>query len=104
MLTPFVLFLGAACMTAVLKSRPQEAQVPRFVSIDHPQAQFVCGWDSSVPVSERFQRVTIIPGFIKATPDTNHYARLEAHGLREIHVSRAGQTVERRTFPLGQAR
>ena len=96
MLTPLVLFLGAAVCAAVLKSRPQEAAVLTHTYAANP----VESWHPSVPVQERFERVVMVPGFVKSTPDTIHHQYLETNGLREIRVSRNGRTIERRTFPV----
>ena len=86
MLTPFALLLGTACFYAVLKSRPQEATVP---TINYPQLTRVLRAKGSLPIGE-----------LRSTPDTVHHNWLEGRGLREIRVSRAGQTVERRVFPV----
>ena len=57
LLTPFAFFLGTACMAAVLKSRPQEAAV-----LTHAyKAQPTESWHPSVPESERYESVTVIP-------------------------------------------
>jgi len=89
-----VLTLGLLLMAAVLRARPQEVPVLTHTYAAQPTES----WHPSVPATERFEYVTVIPGFVKSTPDTDHYARLEAMGLHEIRVSRAGQTIERRTF------
>ena len=86
MLTPLALFLGAAVLAAVLKSRPQEAAVP---VINYPHLTRVLRAIECLPVGE-----------LRATPDTIHHHYLEINGLREIRVSWKGQTVERRTFPV----
>ena len=74
--------------------------MPRFERINAPQVDKIMGWNFSVPVDERYETVTVAPGYVKSTPDTDHYARLEVRGLREIRVTQDGQTIERRTFPL----
>ena len=95
MLTPFALFLGAAVLAAVFKSRPPEAAVLTHTYSANPTES----WHPSVPSQERFECVVMVPGFVKPTPDTIHHHYLEINGLREIRVSHAGQTIERRTFP-----
>jgi len=90
MLTPFVLFLGVACMAAVLKSRPQEATVP---VINYPQLTRVLRAKGSLPVGVLFK-----------TPDNARTRMLTARDLGEVRVVSKGRTVERRTFPLSQAR
>jgi hypothetical protein len=91
-LTPLSLFLGAACMTAVLKSRPQEDAVT-YSTAQNPNSN---GWHESVPESERYESVRVIPGFTKRSTLT---ARLMVvGGLRWIKVSKSGKVIERRIF------
>lgn len=86
LLTPFALFLGTACMAAVLKSRPQEVAVP---VINYPQLTRVLRAKGSLPVGELFK-----------TPDNARTRLLAARDLGEVRVVSKGRTIERRTFPL----
>ena len=60
MLIPLTLFLGAACLCAVLKSRPQEAAMSRFTTTLY-RFQPLTGWHPSVPLNERYESVTVLP-------------------------------------------
>jgi hypothetical protein len=86
MLVPFVLFLGAACLCAVLKSRPQETAVP---VINYPQLTRVLRAKGPLPVGELFK-----------TPDNARTRLLTARDEGEVRVVSKGRTIERRTFPL----